>query len=249
MKILGIIPARYASSRFPGKPLVMIDGKSMIQRVYEQALRCQELSSLVIATDSEIIEKHIKTFNGNGIMTSVHHKSGTERCQEVLEKLSSDQEHNFDVVINIQGDEPFIDPGQISELAGTFRNPEVRLATLVKRIKSSEELTNPNVVKVIFDKNFRAIYFSRSALPYFRGKETSEWLDQSDYFKHIGIYGYRSETLREIVKLTASPLETAESLEQLRWIENGYPVQIRETEFESFAIDTPADLLKITNTT
>jgi len=249
MNILGIIPARYSSTRFPGKPLVMIGEKSMIRRVYEQAIQCREISSVIVATDSEAIEKHVKSFSGNVVMTSVHHKSGTERCQEVLEKLSSDQEHNFDVVINIQGDEPFIDPGQISELAGTFRNPEVRLATLVKRIKSSEELTNPNVVKVIFDKNFRAIYFSRSALPYFRGKETSEWLDKSDYFKHIGIYGYRPEILREIVKLAASPLETAESLEQLRWIENGYPVHIVETEFESFAIDTPADLLKITNIT
>jgi 3-deoxy-manno-octulosonate cytidylyltransferase (CMP-KDO synthetase) len=249
MKILGIIPARYASSRFPGKPLVMIDGKSMVQRVYEQALKCRELSSVVIATDNEIIEKHIETFHGNVIMTSVHHQSGTERCQEVLEKLGNDPDYNFDVVINIQGDEPFIDPGQISELANTFRNPEVGLATLVKRIKSPEELTNPNVVKVIFDNNFRAIYFSRSALPYFRGKETSEWLDNCDYFKHIGIYGYRPEMLRVIVKLAASPLETAESLEQLRWIENGYTVHVRETEFESLAIDTPADLLKITNTT
>jgi 3-deoxy-manno-octulosonate cytidylyltransferase (CMP-KDO synthetase) len=248
MKILGIIPARYASSRFPGKPLVMIDGKSMIQRVYEQTLKCRELSSVIIATDSEIIEKHIRSFKGNVVMTSVHHKSGTERCLEVLEKFKVDQNDSFDVIVNIQGDEPFFDPHQISELIHCFGNEDVQIATLVKAIKSNEELSNPNVVKVIFDKNFKAIYFSRFSIPFYRGKNTEEWLKERAYFKHIGIYAYRSSALMEIAKLSVSPLEKAESLEQLRWIENGYPIHVRETEFESFAIDSPADLLKITNT-
>jgi 3-deoxy-manno-octulosonate cytidylyltransferase (CMP-KDO synthetase) len=249
MKILGIIPARYASSRFPGKPLVMIDGKSMIQRVYEQAVKCKELSSVIIATDSEVIEKHIKSFKGNVVMTSVHHNSGTERCNEVLERLGMDQNDPFTVVINIQGDEPFIDPRQISELADAFRIQEIQIGTLVKRIKTDDELNNSNVVKVIFDKNFKAIYFSRLSIPFYRGKNKEEWMKERGYFKHIGIYAYRSPTLREIAKLSVSPLEKSESIEQLRWIENGYPVHVRETEFDSFAIDTPADLLKITNTT
>lgn len=248
MKILGIIPARYASSRFPGKPLVMIDGKSMIQRVYEQALKCKELSSVIIATDSEVIETHIRAFQGNVIMTSVHHKSGTERCLEVLEKFKVGQNDSFDVIINIQGDEPFFDPHQISELTDCFRNEDIQIATLVKKIKSTEELINPNVVKVIFDKNFKAIYFSRLSIPFCRSKDTKEWLKERSYFKHIGIYAYRSKALGEIGGLAMSPLEKVESLEQLRWIENGYSIHVRETEFESFAIDTPADLLKITNT-
>jgi 3-deoxy-manno-octulosonate cytidylyltransferase (CMP-KDO synthetase) len=248
MKVLGIIPARYASSRFPGKPLVMIDGKSMIQRVYEQALKCKELSSVIIATDNEIIEKHIRTFNGNVTMTSVHHSSGTERCNEVIERFGIDQEDPYNVIINIQGDEPFIDPRQISELAGVFGNPDVQIATLIKRIESDDELNNSNVVKVIYDKNFKAIYFSRFSIPFYRGKNKEEWLKERAYFKHIGIYAYRTPVLREISKLPGSPLEKAESLEQLRWIENGYAVHVRETEFESFAIDTPTDLLKITNT-
>jgi 3-deoxy-manno-octulosonate cytidylyltransferase (CMP-KDO synthetase) len=249
MKIIGIIPVRYASSRFPGKPLVMIDGKSMIQRVYEQTLKCKELSDVIIASDSEIIEKHIVSFNGNVIMTSVNHNSGTERCNEVVEKLGIDQNDPGMVVINIQGDEPFIDPRQISCLAELLRNQEIQIATLVKRISTEDELNNPNVVKVIFDKNFKAIYFSRFSIPFYRGKNREEWLKERAYFKHIGIYAYRSPSLREIVKLPVSPLEKAESLEQLRWIENGYPVHVRETEFDSFAIDTPADLLKFTNTT
>ena len=249
MKLLGIIPARYASSRFPGKPLVMIDGKSMIQRVYEQALKCKELSSVIIATDSEVIEKHVRAFQGYVVMTSIHHKSGTERCNEVLEKLGADQNDSFDIIINIQGDEPFFDPHQISELTDCFNIQDVQIATLVRKIKSNEELSDPNVVKVIFDKNYKAIYFSRLSIPFYRGKKMDEWLKERPYFKHIGIYSYRTKTLKEIVKLTMSPLEKAESLEQLRWIENGYSIHVRETEFESFAIDTPADLLKITNTT
>jgi 3-deoxy-manno-octulosonate cytidylyltransferase (CMP-KDO synthetase) len=249
MKIIGIIPARYASSRFPGKPLVMIDGKSMIQRVYEQALKCRELSSVIIATDSEVIEKHINTFSGNVVMTSVHHNTGTERCNEVVKKIGTVLNDPNTVIINIQGDEPFIDPRQISELTEVFRNQDIQIATLVKRINSNDELTNTNVVKVIFDKNFKAIYFSRFAIPFYRGVNKEGWLKERTYFKHIGIYAYRSPALTAIAKLPVSTLEKAESLEQLRWIDNGYSVHVRETEFESFAIDIPADLLKITNTT
>jgi len=249
MNILGIIPARYASSRFPGKPLVMIDGKSMIQRVYEQALKCDQLTSVIIATDNEAVEKHVKTFNGNVMMTSPHHNSGTERCNEVLEKLGTGQDEHFTVIVNIQGDEPFIDPRQITALSESFGNPDVGIATLVKRITSDEEFKDPNVVKVIFDKKLKAIYFSRFSIPYYRGKNMEQWLKERPYFKHIGIYAYRTQVLREITKLPPSSLEKAESLEQLRWIENGYTVHIRETEFDSYAIDTPADLLKITNIT
>jgi 3-deoxy-manno-octulosonate cytidylyltransferase (CMP-KDO synthetase) len=247
MKITGFIPSRYGSTRFPGKPLVMIDGKSMIQRVYEQALKCPELSSVIIATDSDVIEKHVRSFNGNVVMTSEKHNSGTERCNEVVEKLGLDQEDPDNVIINIQGDEPFIDPGQITELASLFADKAVKLGTLARKIDSSEELGNPNVVKVIFDKNSKAIYFSRFPVPYFSKTEKEQWIEKRDYYKHVGIYGYRCATLREISRLPQSSLEKAESLEQLRWIENGYAVYVKETEYESIAVDVPEDLLKITN--
>ena len=224
MKILGIIPARYGSSRFPGKPLVMIGERSMIQRVYDQAMKCPELFSTVVATDNEIIGNHLTETGAAFVMTSLHHKSGTERCLEALEKVSKEKGNAFDVVINIQGDEPFINPRQISELAGTFSDPKISLATLVKKIRTPGELTDPNVVKVILDRHSRAIYFSRQAIPYLRGMETSQWPGERVYFKHVGIYGYRTAVLRKIVKLPVSSLETAESLEQLRWIENGFPI-------------------------
>lgn len=249
MKILGIIPARYSSSRFPGKPLVMIGGKSMVQRVYEQSLKCPELSSVLVATDDRTIADHLDSVGAAWIMTSVHHRSGTERCLEAFEKMNRGSGDAFDVVINIQGDEPFVDPGQISELAGAFSNEEVTLATLVKKIENVEDLSDPNVVKVVTDRHSRAIYFSRQAIPYFRGRGADEWLRERDYYRHVGIYGYRPGVLREIVSLPVSSLETAESLEQLRWIDNGFSIHVRETEFESIAIDTPADLLKITNRT
>ena len=243
MKILGVIPARFASTRFPGKPLTEILGKSMIRRVFEQASRCQFLEEVVVATDDERISDHVSSFGGNVVMTSPDHRSGTERCYEASAKLDG----HFDVVINIQGDEPFIDPHQIEQLAACFKQQEIRIATLVKRIINHEDLENPNVVKVTFDKNMKAICFSRSPIPYYRGKPVSSWPESFDYFKHIGIYGYRSEVLMQLVRLQESGLEKAESLEQLRWIWNGYQVHVRETEFESIAIDTPADLLKITN--
>jgi len=246
MKVLGIIPVRYASTRFPGKPLVVIHGKTMIRRVYEQAVACPSLNKVVVATDHNSIEKNVITFNGNVIMTSSQHKSGTERCWEVVSKLKEAGE-NFDVIINIQGDEPFIDPRQITQVCKCFGEDDVKIATLAKKIKGHEELSDQNVVKVVSGLNHLALYFSRSAIPFTRGKKFPEWTQTHGYYKHIGIYGYRSEILQELIHLKTTPLELAESLEQLRWLEHGYPVVVRETEFESIAIDTPADLLKITN--
>jgi len=244
MKILGIIPARYASTRFPGKPLTDINGKPMIQRVYEQAVKCKQLSEVVVATDDTRIESAVKNFKGNVVMTSDKHESGTDRCYEALTKSGG----GFDSVINIQGDEPFIHPDQISKVAGCFSTSgrgdgvEVQLATLAIKMKSTEELTNLNTIKVVINKNKQAIYFSRTPIPYYRGKDTSRWMQAHTYYKHIGIYGYRADVLAEITKLYRSPLEIAESLEQLRWLENGYRIAVELTDSESFSIDTPEDL-------
>jgi 3-deoxy-manno-octulosonate cytidylyltransferase (CMP-KDO synthetase) len=240
MNILGIIPARYASTRFPGKPLVDIAGKSMIQRVYEQSKKCVHLSEVIVATDDERIYKHVHDFGGSAIITSPHHQSGTDRCAEVAL-----QHPQYDVVINIQGDEPFIDPEQISKLAFCFNDPNTQIATLVKKITSPEELFNTNSPKVLINKFSEAIYFSRSPLPHIRGREQENWLNHFSYFKHIGIYGYRADILQQITKLPVSSLEKAESPEQLRWIENGYKIKVAETELETFAIDTPEDLMNL----
>ncbi|MGA3014142.1 MAG: 3-deoxy-manno-octulosonate cytidylyltransferase [Bacteroidales bacterium] len=247
MKILGVIPARYGSSRFPGKPLANIMGKPMIQRVYERAQKCLLLDEIIVATDDERIFDCVRSFQGAVEMTSDALNSGTERCNDVIKKISG--ENLFDVVINIQGDEPFIDPQQISQLAGCFLSEDVLIGTLVKKITQSEDLINPNVVKVVFDRYYKALYFSRYPLPYLRGEEPAAWLTKADYFKHIGIYGYRTGILDKITRLSVSKLEKAESLEQLRWLENGFPVFIKETDYESISIDTPGDLLKITNIT
>jgi 3-deoxy-manno-octulosonate cytidylyltransferase (CMP-KDO synthetase) len=244
MKILGIIPARYDSSRFPGKPLVMINGKSMIRRVYEQAIKCGQLSRVIVATDHEAIFNHVRLFGGNVVITSSLHRSGTERCQEVLKKLESEGE-SFEYVINIQGDEPYIAPEQITQVAECLQNSDYPLATLIKRIVLAEDIDNPNVVKVVVGSSGQALYFSRSAIPYLRGNAKNEWISGSNYFKHIGIYGYRSPALDQIVMLPPDPLEQAESLEQLRWLSNGFQIQTRETEYEGIAIDVPSDVLKI----
>lgn len=238
MKIIGVIPARYASTRFPGKPLADINGRSMIQCVYEQAVKCKELSEVIVATDDKRIEEAVKKFKGNVVMTSDKHESGTDRCFEALTKYGGD----FDVVINIQGDEPFIQPGQISKVASCFARPEVQLATLIKKVNTLNELSDYNTVKVVISKNKEALYFSRTAIPYCRGSEFTEWFKQHTYYKHIGIYGYRTEVLKEITKLERSPLEMAESLEQLRWLENGYRISVEFTEMETFSIDTLEDL-------
>jgi len=240
MNILGIIPARYASSRFPGKPLVDIGGKTMIQRVYEQAKKCKHLAEVVVATDDERIYNHVIDFGGVAVMTSDNHQSGTDRCAEVAATHPQ-----YDVVINIQGDEPYIDPEQISKLAACFNSSEVQLATLVKRVKDVQELHNPNTPKVIVTKLNEAAYFSRSAIPHIRSEEPQNWLEFYPYFKHIGIYGYRADVLNEITKLPISSLEKAEALEQLRWIENGYRIKVAETDLETFAVDTPEDLLNL----
>ena len=247
MRIVGVIPARYASTRFPGKPLVIIDGKSMIRRVYEQAQKCIELSEVIIATDNTSIYEHAQEFGGKVMMTSADHTSGTERCREVLTNLGTGKNEPADAIINIQGDEPFIDPRQISDVISCLVQKDVQIATLVRKISSYEELMDNNVVKVVLNKQCRAIYFSRSAIPYYRGKDPSEWISSHDYFKHIGIYGYRSDVLVRITELPPSLLEKAESLEQLRWLENDYLIFVKETDLENVAIDTPSDLLKITN--
>jgi len=240
MKILGIIPARYASSRFPGKPLVDIGGKSMIQRVYEQAKKCDHLTEVIVATDDDRIYDHVKAFGGVAVMTAADHQSGTDRCAEVA--LAHPQ---YQVIINIQGDEPYIDPEQITKLAVCFNSPDVQIATLIKRVKTEQELHNPNSPKVIVNKLDEAVYFSRSAVPHIRGEEPQNWLEFYTYFKHIGIYGYRADVLQQITKLPISALEKAESLEQLRWIENSYRIKVAETELETHAIDTPEDLEKL----
>ncbi|WP_295769412.1 3-deoxy-manno-octulosonate cytidylyltransferase [uncultured Mucilaginibacter sp.] len=240
MKILGVIPARYASTRFPGKPLVDITGKVMIQRTYEQCVKCSSLDEVIVATDDERILNHIHDFGGKAVMTSVHHQSGTDRCAEVAASYPE-----YDVVINIQGDEPYIDPVQISKVAACFTNADTQIATLIKKITKAEDLHNVNSPKVIINKLAEAIYFSRSAIPHVRGSEPDEWLTHFDYFKHIGIYGFRSDVLQQVTKLPVSTLEKAESLEQLRWIENGYRIKVAETDLETQAVDTPEDLEKL----
>jgi len=240
LKIIGIIPARFASTRFPGKPLVDIAGKSMIQRVYEQASKASSLTKVLIATDDERIATEVKKFGGNYVFTSSTHQSGTDRCAEVIEQLPG-----FDIVINIQGDEPFIEPAQIDLLASCFSEEKVQLATLIKSIESQESIYNPNSPKVVIDVNGRAMYFSRSPIPFIRNGEPGVWAEKHRFYKHIGIYGYRTEALKAITKLPPSSLEIAESLEQLRWIENGYYIQTKVTDLETVAIDTPEDLKKL----
>lgn len=237
MNILGIIPARYASTRFPAKPLADMGGVSMIRRVYTQAKKSSLLTKVVVATDHEEIFNHVEEFGGEVCMTSVHHASGTDRCYEVLSKENT----SFDYVINIQGDEPFIAPEQIDLLASLL-DGETELATLIKKIDSVEQLFNPNLVKVVVNKNLEAMYFSRSPIPYFRNLDQAEWVTHHTYFKHIGMYGYRNSVLEKITRLNLSALEKAESLEQLRWLENGFKIKVTETAIETIGIDTPDDL-------
>ena len=246
MKSLGIIPARYASTRFPGKPLAMIQGKPMIQRVYEQAQKALSLTEVYVATDDPLIEIVVHGFGGMVKMTSTTHQSGTDRCAEVLKQLEKNGEI-FDIVVNIQGDEPTINPGQIDIVIESFEDTSVDISTLAKKIESEEELFNSNVIKVIKNQLNNAIYFSRHPIPFQQKKNHSKWLEEFDYFKHIGIYAFRSGILKTITKLKRSPLEISESLEQLRWIENGYSIHIEETNFESIAVDTPEDLSKFSN--
>lgn len=239
-KILGIIPARYASTRFPGKPLINIDGKTMIQRVYEQAIKTKNLAKVVVATDDERIAQEVKNFGGEYVMTSTSHQSGTDRCAEVAEQLPA-----YDVVINIQGDEPYINPEQIELLASCFEDPDTQLATLIKEIYTEEDIFNINIPKVVINNRQEAMYFSRQTIPFIRSAEKEDWAKTHQFYKHIGIYGYRRDVLLAITKLTPSTLELAESLEQLRWLENGFTINTRITKIETIAIDTPEDLEKI----
>ena len=237
MKIIGIIPARFASTRFPGKPLADIAGTSMVKRVYDKAEQAESLSKVMVATEDRKVFDHVKSFGGNVIMTSPDHRSGTDRCYEALRRDGK----FYDFVINIQGDEPFISPKQIDVLAASLSH-QVELATLVKRIGSPKDLRNPNVVKVILNFRKEAIAFSRSPIPFVRDYPEKDWLQHHTYYKHIGIYAYRSDILDSITKLKPSVLEKAESLEQLRWIENDYAIKVTETALESKGIDTPEDL-------
>jgi 3-deoxy-manno-octulosonate cytidylyltransferase (CMP-KDO synthetase) len=246
-KAVGIIPARYASVRFPGKPLVMIKGKSMIRRVYEQASKSTTLRLVAVATDDERIFDHVHAFGGRCLMTSPGHRSGTERCNEAARCLLGQEKTGFEVVVNIQGDEPYIDPGQIDLVTALFRHPGVKIGTLVRKIDNTDELLDPNVVKVVLSRKREALLFSRQPLPYVRGKEMAGWLAVHAFYKHIGLYAYDLETLEVITNLPPSSLEIAESLEQLRWIENGFPVQVAITEQDSRSVDTPGDLLKLPN--
>ncbi len=240
---LGIIPARFASSRFPGKPLVDILGKTMIQRVYEQASQASQLDAIVVATDDERIFSHVQSFGGNVVMTSPTHLSGTDRCAEVTQQVEYSR---FEIIANIQGDEPFLQPAQV-DLAVNFLVSQpsgVSISTLLKKIENPADLFNPNVVKAVFDKAGNALYFSRQPVPFLREVAPENWLSQGEFFKHIGLYVFRREALLEISKLPPSRLELAESLEQLRWLENGYKIGVAVTEMETFGIDTPEDLAK-----
>lgn len=241
MSILGVIPARFASTRFPGKPLVVINGKTMIRRVYEQASASKQLSKVVVATDDERIFSEVKSFGGEVVMTSDQHRSGTDRCAETVSKFPG----SWNAVINIQGDEPFIQPEQIDLLAGLFSDTEVKIGTLVKKLSDPADLDNPNTMKVVLDAKNNGMYFSRSCIPFVRGAEKSEWLSKHFFYKHIGIYGYRTEVLLELTKLQPGKLEIAESLEQLRWLENGYSIRTAFTEMETISIDVPEDLEKL----
>ena len=236
MKFIGIIPARYASTRFPGKPLAMLGGRTVIQRVYEQVAAV--LEEAYVATDDERIFKAVEEFGGRVVMTRQDHKSGTDRIEEAAEKIGT----QADVIINIQGDEPFIQKSQIETLKSLFENSETQIGTLGKKFESIEAATNPNSPKIVTDKNGFALYFSRSVIPYIRGKEQAEWLQHFPFLKHLGLYAYRREVLRQITQLPQSPLEMAESLEQLRWLENGYRIRVGLTDMETVGIDTPDDL-------
>ena len=239
MRILGIIPARYASTRFPGKPLALIGGLPMIQRVYAQAALTPELSGLIVATDDIRIADAVRSFGGACLMTGDGHASGTDRCAEAL-LLSGGR---YDAVVNIQGDEPFIRPGQISHLCQLISAEGAEIATLAREIYDPTELNNPNLPKVVIGADGRALYFSRQAIPYLRGYPAEEWCDHHHYYKHIGIYAYRSEVLQKITALSPGRLEQAESLEQLRWLENGYSIHTGITDSETIAVDTPDDLV------
>ena len=237
MRFIAIIPARYESSRFPGKPLVLLKNKPLIQWVYENVIGAVE--QVWVATDNDRILNAVSDFDGNAVKTLPTHQSGTDRCAEAAQKLA--EKFAFDVVINIQGDEPFIKKEQIELLKSCFSD-ETEIATLIKRIDSNEELFNPNRPKVVIDNNMNALYFSRSPIPFIRNVEKEDWLKHHPFWSHIGMYAYKTDILQKITKLKQNKLELAESLEQLRWIENGFKIKVAETTHQSIGIDTPKDL-------
>lgn len=237
IRILGVIPARYASSRYPGKPLADIGGKTMIRRVYEQVSKSTGIGRVVVATDTHEIFDHVRSFGGEVLLTRADHPSGTDRCYEAYTLLGE----VYDYVINIQGDEPFIQPAQIELLTATL-DGQTEIATLIKRIEHEDELTSPGEVKVVKDNHDTALYFSRAAIPYLRGVPQEQWLRSHTFFKHIGLYAFRNDILKAVTSLPVSRLEQAESLEQLRWLEQGYRIKVAETDIESLCVETPADL-------
>ena len=236
MKYIAIIPARYASTRFPGKPLAILGGKTVIQRVYEQVSTL--LDEVYVATDDERIFQCVEAFEGRAVMTRADHKSGTDRIQEAATTIGTDA----DVIINVQGDEPFIQPSQVETLMHLFDDPQTQIGTLGKLFESIEAIENPNSPKIVVDNRGFALYFSRSVIPFIRGKEHSEWFGEYPFLKHLGIYAYRREVLAEVTQLPQSSLEKAESLEQLRWLQNGYRIRVGLTDVETVGIDTPEDL-------
>ncbi len=238
MKFIGIIPARYSSTRFPGKPLALLGGRPVIQHVYEKAVTA--LGEAYVATDDKRIYDVVLAFGGKAVMTRNDHKSGTDRIEEACQKIGTDA----DVIINIQGDEPFVHPSQLRIIQRLFDHPQTQIGTLGKRFESMEAVMNPNSPKIVTDKNGFALYFSRSVIPFIRGKEQNCWLEHFPFLKHLGIYAYRREILHEITQLPQSSLEIAESLEQLRWLENGYHIRVGLTDIETVGIDTPDDLQK-----
>lgn len=242
MQFIGIIPARYASTRFPAKPLALLGGMTVIERVYRQVEGTMD--AVCVATDDERIEQAVKAFGGNVVMTSTAHRSGTDRCWEAYMNVKS----TADVIVNIQGDEPFIQHSQLEAVKACFADETTDIATLVKPFTEADgwaAVENPNSPKVVVSKNMEALYFSRSVIPYIRGKEKGdEWLAHHTFFKHIGLYAYRANVLREITQLPQSSLELAESLEQLRWLENGYKIKVGISDIETIGIDTPEDLAR-----
>lgn len=238
-----LIPARYASTRFPGKPLVEIDGKPMIQHVYEKAAAVSEY--VYVATDDTRIYDTVTAFGGRAVMTSAEHRSGTDRCHEAYVKVREALQKDFTVVVNVQGDEPFIIPRQIESLITRFEESAVQIATLAKPFEQNDDIFDPNKVKVVFSTKYTALYFSRNPIPFCRGVEREAWLTRAPYYKHVGMYAYRPEILKAITAIPQGVLEQAESLEQLRWLENGYTIAVSLTDHESIGIDTPEDLRKI----
>ena len=248
MKVLAVIPARYASTRFPGKPLALLAGKPIIDYAYCVAAGTPGVGRAVVATDDERIFAHVNETFGEGsvMMTSTEHRSGTDRCGEVMQTLERQGEH-YDVVINLQGDEPFVQASQLQSLMACFANEATAIATLKTRITGSEELASPNNVKVVCSADGRALYFSRQPIPYRRGEEFEHWLEAGAYYKHVGIYAFRSQVLAEVCQLPQSMLECSEKLEQLRWLEAGYSIAVGETPCANIGIDTPEDLCAAEN--